>query len=171
MLTQARLKELLDYYPSSGNFHWKVQRGATAPGDLAGTLTTDGYVRVNLDSRAYKAHRLAWLYVHGVWPTPGIDHRNGIRHDNRIKNLREATPAQNSQNLSRTSLNTSGLVGVVRKRDKWQSQIAVGGAYHYLGCFATPERAHKAYLKAKAELHTFCPVPRVGRYDKTYDIE
>jgi hypothetical protein len=115
-------------------------------------------MRISLDNIYYRAHRLAWLYVHDVWPDDQIDHINGCRDDNRIANLREVTNAQNMQNLHRPhSRNTSGYLGVhfVRERNRWGAQIRDNGRKRNLGHFATAEEASAAYLAAKRELHPF----------------
>jgi hypothetical protein len=129
---------------------------------VAGGLSTCGYRRINIDRRLYQAHRLAWLYVHGRWPIVELDHINGVRDDNRLANLREATRAQNNQNLSQRSDNKSGHVGASfhKQTRRWKAQIQVGGQTRHLGLYATPEAAHDAYLAAKAEMHTFQPALR-----------
>lgn len=163
MLTAERLRELLHYAPETGAFTRVASRGGRAmAGNIAGSIDRQGYRRITIDRREYKAHRLAWLYVTGAWPENYIDHRNGVRDDNRFANLREATSGENHQNITRRSDNTSGFIGVTwhRQNMKWMAQIRVDGRYHYLGCFNTYEEANAAYLKAKADLHTFQPVPR-----------
>ena len=100
ILTQARLRELLFYDANTGNLIWKITRSLNA---MAGTKAgyckkSDGYVYVRVEQKAYTAHRLAWLYVHGVWPTQCLDHINGERADNRFLNLRPATVKQNAEN-------------------------------------------------------------------------
>jgi hypothetical protein len=76
--------ELLEYNPESGIFTW---RGTNRRGRVAGCRASDGYVKIAVDRRQYLAHCLAWLYVHGKWPHY-VEHINGIRHDDRIANLR-----------------------------------------------------------------------------------
>ena len=82
--------------------------------------------------------------------TPQIDHRNCDGLDNRRKNLRLATPAQNNYNLKTPRHNTSGLKGASwQKRDrKWRALIQS----KWLGCFQTKEEAAAAYDKAACEL-------------------
>ena len=64
-LTQARLKELLDYQPDTGKFTWKINRtGFAKAGSYAGANKTGGYRQIRVDGTMYAAHRLAWLYVH-----------------------------------------------------------------------------------------------------------
>ena len=156
-VTQERLKTLLDYDPETGLFRWKskaVRNGAH--GGRAGNTRPKGYVCIRIDGRLYMAHRLAWLYVHGMMPTQQIDHINQIKSDNRIDNLREASPSQNGQNRSKPRRdNKAGFLGVQRKGNRWIALIGVNGKQQYLGMFATPEAAHQAYQKAKAEAHPF----------------
>ena len=96
-MTPERLKELVSYDPESGVFtRLKITRGAHV---VCGNLRLDGYVSLYLDGKARSAHRMAWLYVYGSLPETALDHMNGVRHDNRICNLRPATRSQNLQNL------------------------------------------------------------------------
>ena len=90
MLTQARLKELFTYDPLIGTFVRRERRGSARAGEIAGTDNGCGYLQIAVDRRVYVAHRMAWLYVHGIWPPAQIDHINMIRDDNRIANLRKA---------------------------------------------------------------------------------
>lgn len=173
MLTQMRLKELLLYDPETGVFTWlsKPNRSIRM-GDVAGCMAS-GYRQIKIDGRLYRAHRLAWLYVHGKWPADQIDHINGVRDDNRIVNLREATQSQNQQNRTANANNTSGFPGVCwsKQKRKWRSQIKLASRNKYLGIFDTPVAAHAAYLAAKAELHTFQPITRDSQHGEKEQCE
>lgn len=163
MLTQSRLKELLNYDPDTGVFAWLVKPSKRVNvGAIAGCLSIYGYRQIQIGGEQYFAHRLAWLYMTGDWPKHQLDHRNGLRDDNRWDNLREATNAENGQNLAIFSNNTSGFMGVSwdHKRQKWQASLMTNGHHKHLGRFDTPEAASAAYLAAKAEHHTFQPIPR-----------
>ena len=161
-LTQPRLKKLLHYAPETGVFTWRAKRQRVKVGGVAGTQHPDGYLRIMIDRKRYAAHRLAWLYVHGAWPVDQIDHRNGVRVDNRAANLRAATASQNQHNSKIRKNNTSGMMGACWHKDnqKWVAHITIAGRQKYLGYFATPEAAHAAYLAAKAEHHPFQPTIR-----------
>lgn len=155
-LTQERLKQCLQYDSSTGIF-------TRHNGQIAGTSTGHGYIAICVDGVRYYAHRLAWLYVMGRWPQPQIDHKNGIRDDNRWENLREASIAQQRQNTAIRSDNRAGLKGVRWSKitERYQARITVNGVIHILGQgFVTAEEAHAAYLEAKARLHTFNPTVR-----------
>lgn len=160
-LSQSRLKELLHYNPKTGVFTRRIATSRRVKsGDIAGSKNGDGYILIMVDSKRHLAHRLAWLYMHGVWPTDQIDHINGDRADNRRCNLREATRAENAQNTIARPNNKVGYLGVTKDRSKYKAQIGVDGAIINLGLFATPEQAHQAYLSAKAKFHNFQPIPR-----------
>ncbi len=136
-LTQARLKELLNYDPETGLFVWRVTRRVRA-GTIAGSKhPTQHYISIKIDGVLHKAHRLAWLYSYGVWPPNDIDHINRVRTDNRLINIRLATRAENCQNRRMRSDNSSGITGISwRKRDKkWDVRIGLGNKSKHLGCF------------------------------------
>lgn len=153
-LTQDRLKALVNYAPETGVFTWNMARRRCRPGDKIGCRMKNGYICIRVDDILYTAHRLAWRYMTGEWPSAQIDHINGDRADNRFSNLREATNAQNAQNRKRKD-NKSGFPGVRRENDKWLAEIKVNYVGRRIGLFETPEQAHEAYLKAKHELHPF----------------
>lgn len=162
-LTLKRLREVLHYEPATGKFTWIRQIGKRArPGQVAGTVDFGGYTVVTIDRRRHKAHRLAWLYIHGVWPPVAIDHVNGIRTDNRLENLRLADWSENQQNRGRQVNNRSGYMGVSwdAHAGKWRAGIRFDGRARNLGNFDSPEMASAAYLKAKAQFHPYQPRPR-----------
>lgn len=160
MLTIERLKEALSYDSETGIFTWKVAINSRAVvGNVAGKLKSTGYVYIGLDCEQYPAHRLAWFYMNGEWPKHTIDHIDCDRANNRYANLRDATPAQNSQNQRRPqSGNKSGYLGVSRRGKRFYAQINVSGTIKMLGKFNTAKEAHLAYIEAKREHHTGCTI-------------
>lgn len=151
-LTIERLHSVLSYDAELGRFVFLVSRGACKTGTIAGSPSSNRYILINVDRRKYHAHRLAWFYVHGRWPKR-LDHRNGDRADNRLSNLREASPSQNAINAKLRADNTSGLKGAFfhKPRRKWLSAIRVNGRQIHLGYFDTAEAAHSAYCAAARE--------------------
>lgn len=144
--------EFLDYCPETGLFHWKVDRGSrVAAGDVAGSVTDEGYISVGLRGRNYMAHRVAWFITTGNQPPHLIDHKNTLRNDNRWVNLREATKAQNGQNCLPRGRFPKGVT--LHKSGRYQAQIKAEGKNRYLGLFATPEAANAAYSAAAARFH------------------
>lgn len=159
-LTSGRLREVLSYDADLGFFTWRVKSSRRVKiGDIAGCHGSSGYYQIRIDRRTYLAHRLAWLYVHGCWPSSQIDHINGNKADNRLVNLREATIGENMQNFrsARSDNKSCGLLGASfhKPTGRWRAQIQVNGRVLHLGRFDTAEEAHVAYLAAKRELHPF----------------
>ena len=163
-LTQERLKHLLHYDPDTGGFTRLVRTSNSVKiGDVFfGCPGGYGYLLISVDTKLYKAHRLAWLYVHGAWPDSDIDHINGIRDDNRWGNLREATRSENMQNQTLSKKNTSGEAGVSwdKQSRKWAATITFNRRTIHLGRFSDKLDAAAAYAKAKAEIHPFNPTVR-----------
>ncbi|EOC1198696.1 HNH endonuclease [Cronobacter sakazakii] len=93
-LELAKLREALYYNPETGNFSSRNHAGIR----IRCLIANNGYIFVSWRGKKYAAHRLAWFYYHGKWPKEDIDHINGNPSDNSIRNLREATRAQNSHN-------------------------------------------------------------------------
>jgi hypothetical protein len=150
MVTQDRLKELLEYDCGSGNLFWRESRKRIVAGAVAGAVLKDGYVCIRLDGVRYIAQKLIWLYTTGAFPTKEIDHINRDRADNRLVNLREVTHAENMQNRSYTCRSISKMKGVTlyARTGKWRAQICVNGNAKHLGYFRSKEDASAAYTKA-----------------------
>jgi hypothetical protein len=155
MMRLCELTAILAYEPVSGIFRWRVKRGRAAAGDVAGSVSAYGYTVIKIDGRPYFAHRLAWLWANGSFPTSDIDHINGVRTDNRPSNLRLATRSQNIANSRLSNRNSSGLKGVRcdarAKKRKWTARIVVNRKEIYLGSFTNAETAHAAYCAAARE--------------------
>ncbi len=148
------VRRWLSYDPLTGIIRWREQRGGRgAPGAEAGVLSEKGYRRIALGGKIYRAHRLAWLLHYGVPPRGQIDHVNGVRDDNRIVNLREATQSQNNMNRRMRADNRCGFKGVFRQNGRWRTQITVGRAKVHLGYFDTAEKASRAYADAAAKFY------------------
>ena len=152
-ITPERLRELLHYDPDTGIFTWRVARGRCSVGAIAG-IEYKSSIDIRVDGRLYRAHRLAWLYMTGEWPVFEIDHRDRNPHNNRLRNLRDATRTINAQNIGGPkSNNTIGVLGVRKCHGKFQARIAVNGKPIHLGCFDTEAEASASYLAARRKLH------------------
>ena len=148
-VTPEIVKQLLDYNPETGQFTWR-ERNEQSPrarplrrprknlntnfntkyaGKEAGRVSQDGYVVIVLLGEDWYAHRLAWMHYYGTPPKYTIDHKKGIRHDNRIKELRDVTQQENLRNKRMCDRNTSGVVGVSYHASKstWMAVIGSGG--------------------------------------------
>lgn len=154
-LTQDRLKELLSYDAATGQFTWNVSlRGRFAKaGAVAGGPHSEGYIWVGIDGQKHLAHRLAWLYMTGAFPSDDVDHINGCRTDNRFANLRAATRAENLQNSKKKSGTLSQFKGVSKHKDRWHAQIFCKGVRTSLKYHDTEVAAAKAYDQAATIMH------------------
>lgn len=154
----AQLRARLLYDPSTGNFTWAPNCRARIAGRVAGSLHKKGYRQIQIviggKLLGFKAHRLAWLFTHGEWPSEQIDHINGERDDNRIENLRLATPSQNMANRKLNANNAAGAKGVCfhKGAQRWRARLQVNGTRIHLGDFKNKEAAEIAYAVA-AKMH------------------
>ena len=124
-------------------------------------IDKDGYINFLFKGKRYRAHRFIWFYATGSFPTKDIDHIDGNKTHNAIRNLREATTFQNMQNLRKPlSNNKSGFLGVYlcKASKKYYSQIKAGTIRKHLGYFNTPEEAYNAYIIEKRKLHPYCTI-------------
>jgi len=153
-LTQKRVQDLLHYDLLTGVFTWLQDRGGDGAkkGDIAGHVNKVGYVIIKINCRAYKAHRLAWLWVYGEWPKLILDHIDTVKYHNWITNLREATHSQNCINRGKNVNNSSGYKGVSYIDGKYVAYISCKMKRITIGRYTTPEEAHKAYCDKADEL-------------------
>lgn len=162
MVTQELLREWFDYDPETGHLTWKITRSSSAvTGSRAGCIGDQGYRRIKIDGKRYFEHRLIWLHVYGKWPNPTCDHRNRIRSDNKLNNLREATESQNSQNMGdkKNKPNKWGFRGVVKSKALWEARISWKGKKVSIGWFRSAEEAGAAYVEASRKMRGgFSPV-------------
>lgn len=158
MLTQSDLHDLLDYNPNTGVFCWKKKRRGIQINKTLGTDNGFGYLRITVLGKSYYAHRLAWMYVHGNLPHGEIDHINGIKHDNRIDNLRDLKSISNANNRTREQKNSkSKVLGVSwnKKSNKWAAFICIYKERKYLGIFADIKDAEAAYQLERQKIQYF----------------
>jgi mRNA-degrading endonuclease RelE of RelBE toxin-antitoxin system len=157
-ITQKRLKEVLHYNPDTGIFVWQIALSKNINvGGIAGTIS-HSYIRIQIDKKLYRAHRLAWLYVKGVWPKVDIDHKDTIKHHNWINNLREATKSENGQNRIKSNSNSkTGVLGITQiKSGKYRVQMHINGKQEFLGDFSTLKIAKGVRDRAKRKHHSTC---------------
>lgn len=111
-------------------------------------ITEDGYVAVSNEGRKILLHRLLTNVEDGMV----VDHINRIRHDNRKKNLRICTQAENMRNTSLGVNNRSGVKGVrMVDNNKWIAEITFKRKRYFLGGFNKIEDAIKKRRIAEIE--------------------
>lgn len=156
ILNQILIKELLDYDKETGLLYWKFrdfkwfEDGKTnsaeqnfktwnsrfATKEALGSLSF-GYKHGSIFTKDYRAHRIIWLWMTGEWPKEDIDHINGIRSDNRWKNLRHVSRRENIKNSKIRVDNSTGYPGIsldtINKR--LVCSIFTEDGYKYIGSY------------------------------------
>lgn len=150
MITQDELKAMFDY--NAGYLIAKTDSKSRKAGNVVGSLNSNGYLVASVNSKIYRVHRLIFMWHYGFMPEQ-VDHINGVRRDNHIENLRQATPSQNSQNRKATS--KSGFKGVHwhKQSSKWIASICINKKNVHLGSFVTKEDAAKVATNARKNIH------------------
>jgi hypothetical protein len=113
--------------------------------------TTKGYIFPRIGETHVMLHRLIASAFLGLDITDlriQVDHRNGIRHDNRLENLRLVNNQQNQHNQTK-ALGYSWN----KRKNKWRAYITLNGRQIHLGYFDIEEEARQAYLDAKLIHH------------------
>ena len=150
---------LFDYCPETGALTWRVSTNSFKKGVEAGTSAHNegysSYRNVIIFGNLYKAHRIIWLMQTGDWPKKYIDHIDGNGLNNKLDNLREATPSQNMINQKVRSDSASKVKGVSydAKRNLWYAYIDVGGKRNHLGRHETLDEAAMVRLQAQRKFH------------------
>ncbi len=166
-LTQEYLKECLHYSPDTGVFTWLERPlehfksdsyfkswNRKYSGKVAGSAKKQwrtSYILIRINSKTYRAHRLAWLHHQGEFPKNQIDHIDGNGLNNKINNLRDVTHGENMRNKRLQLNNTSGVKGVYwrKLKQKWQADICISGKRNHLGYFKNKEDAAAARKEAE----------------------
>lgn len=173
-ISLAYAKSLFQYNQSTGVIKWKKRPpwhfrdgqiskehaaaawNAKYSGSIAGTPHVQGYIKITVDYVIYPAHVLAFLLMTGRWPQNHIDHADMNGFNNRWKNIREATHAENGRNRGKNKNNKSGFKGVSfsKQHQLWAARIkADGWGYLHLGLFDSAAIASVSYNIAAQSLH------------------
>lgn len=143
------LRQLIDYNPNTGILTWKFRDKKFCKsshdqarwnkrfcGKTAGLIAKDGYGVICIFDNQYKSHRICWYLYYGAAPNGQIDHVNGQKSDNRIRNLRDVSARENALNRKIYSTNKSGYIGVSQNvSGKWVAHISTKEKRVYLGKF------------------------------------
>lgn len=153
------LKDILDNFELSPQYELirKKAYHLNNIGKPAGTISSKGYIKIQVNGKMYPAHRMIYQLVHSIDLLPSriqIDHIDGNKQNNNPNNLRIATNQENQRNVKIQKNNTSGFKGVSYEKDrnKWKASISDGSRKINLGRFNSPEEAHVAYKNKAIEL-------------------
>ncbi len=151
-LSTERLRQIFDY--CDGKLIRKIAISNNSKiGEIAGFHGKNGYFYASVDDKTYPLHRLIWIW-HGKEEC-GLDHINNDPSDNRIENLRPASHSQNMWNKRIAKNNSTGVKGVIWKKDKqkYRVRIGVNGKRIHIGDFVDLELAELVAVEARAKYH------------------
>ena len=130
-----------------------------SPGEIIGTPTKGGYIKVKICGGSYLLHRIIFLMHHGYTPEL-VDHIDRNKNNNKIENLRATSKSINAQNsCSPSSGRSSKFRGVSFRKDsgKWSASIRTNGKTTRLGSFENETDAYLAYVSAQQKYHPGAP--------------
>lgn len=137
-LTHEVVRALFDYDPETGALTRKVGRGTRfkVGSTVGGKCRIHGYMMMRFGQRAYRVHRVIWLWWYGYWPEHDIDHVNRVRHDNRLRNLRHVTRECNNRNSCLSRKNVSGVKGVSYDKSVgyYKIRVSINNTPCFVGC-------------------------------------
>lgn len=153
-MDQIALRKILKYNPDTGVFTWIVDIGnLKLKGKRAGCKNNGKYLQIGINGKTYMAHRLAWLYMTGMYPKLHIDHINGVKDDNRWCNLRICNRSQNQCNRKVGKSNRLGIKGVDLHNGRFRAVTQYLGIRYELGGYGTAETASMVYEWFANKLH------------------
>lgn len=145
------LNNLLTLEHETGTLRWKPRDepksfNAQYAGNVAGyEHKKTGYVDVGISNQHFRAHRLIWCLYYGVDPVDyKIDHIDGNKLNNSVKNLRLANNSLNIHNAK--SKTAKGYK--ITPEGRYRASIRIRNKHVSLGTYDTPEEATAAYNAA-----------------------
>lgn len=149
-----KIKSVIEYNQETGVFTWKVKRGCMSAGSVAGSLQSNGYLRLQVLGDEFLAHRLAFLMMTGSIPDE-VDHLDGDRINNSWSNLRAASRTENCHNTSLRVNNKSGFKNVNWHPGmrKWEVQVRVEGMKCRFGYYDDIELADLVAQEVRSKYH------------------
>ena len=152
-MEQEKLKEILNYDPTTGSFTWLHNRGTRArEGGTAGSLHKKKYISIFIDGKCYKAHRLAYIYMEGHCPKvilPLDGNYTNLKWDNLV----EGFVSDYAVTRKLPSHNTSGVKNVSydSTHEKWIGNVIYKGK-SYRKSFYEKEEAIEFVAETRKEL-------------------
>jgi hypothetical protein len=151
-ITHEELKRLIHYDSETGLLTWVKARPGVVVGKEVGYLGNNGYVSIQVLGQRVLAHRLVFFYMTGEWPTNDVDHIDGCRTNNRWKNLRQATRAQNLANRSANLNRTLPKNVYLHPNGYYRVKVKMEGKFYHVGYFPDLSKASLAAIKKQKEL-------------------
>ena len=137
-------------------------------------LSVQGYVHIcGIMNGKYKMERFnRWIYYvfykNKKTPRHYVDHKNGKKLDNTIKNLREISKLDNSNNRHKQKNVSSKYYGVSKCHHQWQAQLR----YKKINiCFVYNKETHAAYhYDLMVKEHNLQNIKKLNKIKKPKDF-
>ncbi len=156
---QALLRRLFSYDILTGDLVWNYNAdypigwNTRLAGTIAGKTAANGYLHIEIGGHGrFLAHRLIWQMVFGSCPE-FLDHKNGVRTDNRIQNLRPATRSQNNVNRRVPARSLPRGVSFHQSTGLFRARTKRNGKEVMFGLFRTPQAAAEAHAIGVKRVH------------------
>ena len=120
MITKEVLKKHIHYDPETGEFTRLISTINSPAGYLLEGKNAEGYIVFSVEGKRTKAHRWAFLYMTGEFPQELVDHKDGVRDNNKWYNLRDADYALNAQNRGKKCYSYSA-----GRKKPWRADITI----------------------------------------------
>lgn len=145
------MEDIVQYH-KEGYLTWKVSPSYKIKvGSVVGSKCRGEYLGFGYKGKKYTLHRVIYELHYGPIPKGMlVDHINRDKFDNRIENLRLASPAGNSANSSRGLARNCYWVEHAKA---YQVRVQFKGMYFFGGYHSKLEDAMVAAAKLRQEVH------------------
>lgn len=149
-MAQWHTRNGVSFLVSTEDLHWVIKHNWH--------LSKRGYITTKINRKNVCLHKMILEVDVGF----DIDHINGNKLDNQRENLRVCTHQQNCFNQKRRSTNTTGFIGVSKKKgmEKFEAYIHYCGKKFYLGLFDSVDEA--ARIRDRAALEKYGEYARLN---------
>lgn len=116
-------------------------------------INNKGYERVTIKGKQMSVHRIVCMaFISNYENKCVVNHKNGIKNDNNIKNLEWATCRENSIHYHSSNAIKEIKLKTCIRYEKW---ITINGKNRRIGRFKSPEEAMLAYQEKLKSIDLF----------------
>jgi hypothetical protein len=145
------INEYFEY--KDGELYWKKDKNGSRVGKIAGSKTFR-YRTIKFNGKNYLLSRIVFFMFNGYYPK-NVDHIDGDTWNNKIENLRPASPAENNRNRKIATNNKTGVKGLsfCNQLKRYKAQITKNYKQIHLGYYNDIELAELVIDMAREKYH------------------